>query len=54
MEFRENLTDVFIDFLTNAEYRAYVIACFGLGFIGYWFLVFALTYPIQVYCGGFQ
>ena len=52
MDFKENFADVFISFLTNAEYRAWVIS---MGFIlfGVWlFLAFALTYPTQVY-GGF-
>ena len=54
MEFKENFADVFISFLTNAEYRAWVISR-GFILFGVWLvLVFALTYPTQVYSGGFQ
>lgn len=54
MEFKENFTDVFIDFFKNRQYRAYVFACMAIGFIGYIFWLFAYALTPQVYiCGGF-
>lgn len=53
MGFKEDLFDVFISFLTNAEYRTWFTACLLVFIVGFWFLALALTYPTQVYSGGF-
>jgi len=52
MDFSENWTDFFYK-LKSAKYRAFIIACFGIGFIGYALYVFAWALSPQVYAGGF-
>lgn len=52
MYFCEDLED-FLEQFKTAQGKTYLVACLGTLIVGYLFLVFALTYPAQVYSGGF-